>query len=98
MLPTKSVLSLSPLKTVAPTDAFALPTRARFTKTTVPNAAGEVAQRGEIKSVSESKVATKARVVEKLSSTCERAIRASRRDKESILSGKGEVNQKPKTT
>jgi hypothetical protein len=55
-----------------------------------------VAQRGEIKRVNESKAATKARVVEKLSSTRERAINASKRDRESILSGKGKVNQKPK--
>ena len=56
------------------------PTRARFAKTKVPNAVKGAAQRGEIKSVSERKAAIKARVVEKLSSTRERAINASKRD------------------
>src|SRR5690242_14934187 len=98
MLPTSSVARRSPLKTVAPTEALALPIRARFANTKVPNVAEGVAQRGEIKRVSERKAAAKARVVEKLSSTRERAINASKRDNESILSGKGKVNQKPKRT
>src|SRR5215472_10291090 len=96
MLPPLFVLRRPPAKTVAATDAFAFPTRARFAKTKVPYAAEGVAQSGETKRETESKVTTKARVVEKLSSTHERAINASKRDRESILSGRGKVNQKPK--
>ena len=52
---------------------------------------------GKIKRVDESKIATAARVNATQSSTRERAINASQRDNESILSDNFEVNQKPKT-
>ena len=87
------MLSRSPLKTVAPTEAGAVPTWARSAKMMVPSEDEGVAQRGEIKRVIESSVETKLFVIAEQSSTRGRAINASKRATERILSQNRRVNQ-----
>src|SRR5205823_12074907 len=49
-LPDWSVLSRSPLKTVAPTEAFPAPRKARLAQTTVPSEGAGAAQTGVVRS------------------------------------------------
>jgi hypothetical protein len=93
MLPVESVFKRSPLKTVEPTVATAAPTRARSEKTTVPSEAEGVAQSGEVKSVREVRIASELRVIAEQLPKRRRAINASKRATQSILSPRLGVNQ-----